>query len=78
MSDFVTGHELGNLFCSKLGIDPEGVAKVTLECNPRGLVKLVVERFVTEEDAEKIKHILLEYRLERIEQLNKGMTNETT
>jgi hypothetical protein len=61
--NIVTGRELGKKLCEVLGLDPNVVAKVSIECDASEIAKVYVERAIYEEQAKEVVTVLEEYAL---------------
>lgn len=50
----MSGNYFGTKFCEILGINPKNVRKLTIECDCRALVTVVVERYADENEGAEI------------------------
>lgn len=65
-SSIVSGRELGTKICEALGLDPNKVSKVTLECSADDVAKVTVHSAVYEEEAKEVSEIMTQYALQEI------------
>ena len=63
MARYVTGRELGRRLCEVLGIDPEGVASVCVDCIAGHMAVVVIQRYVPADMLEPLVDELRRYRL---------------
>jgi hypothetical protein len=60
---FVHGRTLGVSLCNALGLDPAQVRSLTLTTDAESVATVVVERFVTNDEAGEMAKVLTEYGL---------------
>jgi hypothetical protein len=58
---FIAGWKFGGMLCQALGIDPEGVTRVTVVCDAEDVVRVYVDRLA--EDAKTMVDLLTGYKV---------------
>lgn len=58
----VIGRNFSVELCKALGIETRQVRSVTLKCEPEDAVTVTIERFVNQEEADKVVRLIEEHR----------------
>lgn len=62
----------GSELCKALGIDPDKVFGISLDVRPGSLVMVDIHRYVTEDEAKRIVHLLENYSVQKISTVEVG------
>lgn len=63
MSEHVTGRELGTALLSALGIDPNGVRSLQIDCGVHDAATVTVNRLITKGKSNEVTLVMRRYEL---------------